>query len=176
MSGETEDNISGWTTDTLRADLQRQINTQAEIRDRQIGDLRDMLQERYATQTKALDAAFAAAEKSVATALDSAEKAVVKAETAAEKRFEAVNEFRGQLADQAATFIGRNEAEARILALAEKLDANQARTDQSFKEINQRLDRMQGSSAGTNKLYGWMIAAAGLIVSVVIMANVLSGR
>ncbi len=168
--------MSDWTVDTLKEDLQRQLDTQAEIRDRQIGDLRDMLQERYGTQTKALDAAFAAAEKSVATALDSAEKAVVKAETSAEKRFEAVNEFRGQLADQAATFIGRKEAEARIMALAEKMDASQARTEQALKEVNQRLDRTQGAAVGTSKMYGWIIAAAGLIVSVVVMVNILTAH
>lgn len=167
MSGETEANISGWTVDTLRENLQRQIDTQQDIRDRQISDLRDMLQERYATQTKALDAAFAAAEKSVATALDSAEKAVVKAETAAEKRFEAVNEFRGQLADQAATFIGRNEAEARILALGEKLEAESLRTTTALKEINQRLDRLQGNSAGKSSLWAVIVAAVGMIALVV---------
>src|SRR5688572_11517487 len=106
MSGETEKEISGWTTDTLHAHLQREMD-----------DMRRMLDERYATQTKALDAAFAAADKAVQTALLSAEKAVAKTETAAERRFEAVNEFRGQLSDQAATFLPRIEADVRINAL-----------------------------------------------------------
>ena len=100
---------------------------------KQIDDLRDMLNERYATQTKALDAAFIAqqtamktafdaADKAVAAALESAEKAVVKAETAAEKRFEGVNEFRGQLQDQAATFISRTEFAGAIAALQKAHD------------------------------------------------------
>jgi hypothetical protein len=87
-------------------------------------------QERFEAQTKALDAAFlaqqvamqaalAAAEKAVSTAMQAAEKAVNKAETAAERRFESVNEFRQQLADQAASFMPRSEAEQRLAAITE---------------------------------------------------------
>jgi hypothetical protein len=113
VSGETDDRPSGWTTDTLHEHLQQQLD-----------DSRRLLDERYATQTKALDAAFAAADKAVQTALLSAEKAVAKAETAAERRFEAVNEFRGQLADQATTFMPRTEADVRLTAMDEKVSRN----------------------------------------------------
>lgn len=112
MTGETEQNVSGWTTDTLRSSVQQQVD-----------DMRRMLQERYETQTKAVDAAFlaqqtamqtalTAAERAVQTALLAAEKAVAKAEIAADKRFDSVNEFRAQLADQAATLMPRKEVEA----------------------------------------------------------------
>lgn len=122
MSGETEDQVSGWTTDTLQAHLQRQID-----------DLRTMLDERYATQTKAIDAAFVAnqtamqtaftaSERAVQAALDAAEKAVAKAEAAAEKRFEAVNEFRGQLSDQVNTFAPRESVDAQFAAVSARLE------------------------------------------------------
>jgi hypothetical protein len=89
VSGDTE-----WTVETLRQHFQRQLD-----------DIRVMLEERHVTQTKAVDAAFlaqqtamqaalTAAQREVATALLSSENAVRKAETAAEKRFESVNEFR----------------------------------------------------------------------------------
>jgi len=42
MSGETEREVSGWTTDTLREHMQRQLD-----------DLRRSLDERYLTQTQA---------------------------------------------------------------------------------------------------------------------------
>lgn len=154
MSGETEQDVSGWTIDTLRASLRQQIE-----------DLQRLLDERYATQTKALDAAFVAAEKAVATALDSAEKAVAKAETAAERRFEAVNEFRGQLADQAATLMPRIEYEAKHHALEKQVD-----------DLGDRVTRAEGKSTGMGSLYGWLIGAAGLIVSVVIMVNIVTSR
>ncbi len=62
-------------------------------------DERDLrYKERHDAQQNAISAALAAAEK-----------AVTKAEVAAEKRFDGVNEFRGQLKDQSATFITRTE-------------------------------------------------------------------
>lgn len=153
MSGETEDSVSGWTVDTLHAHVQRQLH-----------DLRSLLDERYATQTKALDAAFMAAEKAVQTALESAEKAVTKAETAAEKRFESVNEFRGQLADQNASFMTRIEFDAKHEALEKQVD-----------ELKKHSDRLHGRSGGQSALYGWIIAAVTVVVSIVVMASVLTG-
>jgi hypothetical protein len=112
--------MDGWTIDTLRALLMGQIV-----------DLRTMLDERWATQTKALDAAFVAqqtamhtalesANKEVATAMSAADKAVTKAETSTERRFQSVNGFRSQLADQARTFLTRDEADVRLRAIMDK--------------------------------------------------------
>ena len=152
MSGETEQQVSGWTVDTLHQYL-----------DIRFADSRRMLDERYATQTKALDAAFIAqqtamrtaleaAEKAVQTALVSAEKAVGKAEVAAEKRFESVNEFRAQLTDQAATFVNRSEAEVRLNAISDKLDTETKRNASRIAEVElrvtSRLDLLSGTALG----------------------------
>jgi hypothetical protein len=62
-------------------------------------------------------------------ALDAAEKAVLKAEQASEKRFEGVNEFRETLSDQAASFVTRNEVDARlgaVNAILSRLEQEQA--------------------------------------------------
>lgn len=139
-AGETEKEPSGWTVDTLSAFMQRQLD-----------DMRSLLDERYATQVKALDAAFAAAERAVQAALLAAEKAVAKAETAAEKRFESVNEFRGQLADQQATFLPRSEADVRIQAIAEKVDS-----------LNTSRDR----GLGVAQLWGYLVGAAAVAVAI----------
>jgi hypothetical protein len=177
MSGETEADISGWTVDTLHQHFQIQlveatkyfqslIDGQNSAMTRRMDDQLRMLDERYATSVKALDAAFLAqqtamrtaleaAEKAVATALTSAEKAVTKAEVAAEKRFEAVNEFRGQLSDQAATFLSRTEADVRIGALGEKVDQHAQLSSERISQIDRRLDLTQGKSAGLNA--GWLI-------------------
>ena len=152
MSGETENNVSGWTVDTLREYMLKQHE-----------DLKVLLAERYDTQTKAVSSAFlaqqtamqtalAAAERAVSTALLSAEKAVTKAEIAADKRFESVNEFRGQLADQVASFPTRNEVDTRLTALGEKLDTETKRNADRINElelrVNSRLDLDQGSETG----------------------------
>jgi len=185
MSGETGEVTSGWTVDTLRANLQRQLD-----------DMRMMLNERYETQGKAIDAAFVAqqvamttaltaAERAVATALLSAEKAVTKAEVAAEKRFEAVNEFRGQLNDMVTTLISRTEAEARMSAIAEKLDAEASRLNQRASEngqriseldakLSSRLDVSQGRSSGISASAGAIVGGVGLLGSVIAIIIVLA--
>jgi len=105
--------------------------------------LLDEMDRRFTADIKAQD-------KAVQIAMIASEKAVVKAEIAAEKRFESVNEFRGQLADQAATFMPRAEAEQRIAALAEKID-----------------DLKGSSRAGASALFGYLIGAAGLAIAII---------
>jgi hypothetical protein len=99
MSGETERAPSGWTVDTLGAHLQRQHN-----------DLITRLDERHVADDRAVQSALA-----------SAKEAVIKAEVASEKRFEAVNEFRSTLADQATRLLPRAEADARFKAIEDKV-------------------------------------------------------
>jgi len=133
----------------------------------QLDDLRTMLDERYATQVKAVDAAFAAqqqamttalaaAERAVATALQSAEKAVSKAEVAQEKRLEGVNEFRAQLTDQAATFVRREDVDVRLNALGDRLN-----------ETNTKVTKLEenriGQTASRGSVYAFIGAAVGLI-------------
>ena len=192
MSGETERQPSGWTVDTLARHFEVRIG---DVKD-SIADLRVMLDERYVTQTKAVDAAFAsqqtamqtalaAAERAVATALLSAEKAVAKAETAADKRFEAVNEFRSQLTDQAATFLSRTEGLTRVDAITQALAEHVTRANAEMKALEdrmleranhnaQRLDLMQGKSTGVNAGWGYLVGVVGLLAT--ITAVVLSFR
>ena len=170
MSGETEASVSGWTVDTLRGHLlsrmddmrdtlRQQIARERDFASIRLDDLRAatrsqsddrirILDERYATQTKALDAAFKAAEQAVAVALSNAEKATAKAELAAERRFESVNEFRKALTDQTATFIPRAEYDAAHVALSDRVVANAIRVDALELRLTSRLDRGEGSDAG----------------------------
>lgn len=113
----------------LLAHINSLLNAQRDLTDRMMesNDLR--YQQRYDAQQKALEAALLAAEKAVQAALVAAEKAVTKAELAAERRFESVNEFRGQLADQATLFMPRAEYESAHTALEDKLNSAAARVD-----------------------------------------------
>ena len=175
MSGETEDHVSGWTTDTLHVHMQRQVD-----------DLRTLLDERYATQVKAVDAAFlaqqtamqtalTAAERAVATALLSAEKAVTKAENSNEKRFEAANEWRQQSADRertqqeqtarlAATFLPREVAETALDDLRKQVSALQARSDRTAGGVTERRAVQAGLSANAQLA----IAVVAIIVTVLV--------
>jgi predicted DNA-binding protein (UPF0251 family) len=176
MTGETEKDVSGWTVDTLRADLLMQIEAQQASTSAEFKALIRLLDERYSTQTKAVDAAFIAqqtamrtaleaAEKAVQTALLSAKEAVVKAEVAADKRFESTNEFRGQLNDMVATLMGRMEADAKFGAL-----------DARVSELAGRMDLATGRDEGaaqtvvTRRLdAGQLIAVLGVLLAAVIV-------
>lgn len=177
-AGETAQDVSGWTTDTLRMALIREMELMAGSFDDRIEALNDRLSERYSTQTKALDAAFAAqqlamttaflaADKAVAAALESAEKAVTKAEAASEKRFESVNEFRAQLSDQTATFMPRTESTARWAAVSEKLDTHASLADTRMGKLEARLEAMSAGRQGAVDSQARAIAFASGLAAVI---------
>jgi hypothetical protein len=159
------DKPSEWTVDTLHTHIQRQID-----------DLRSMLDDRYTGQTKALDAAlaaqqlamataFTAADTAVKSALEAAEKATTKAENAADKRFEATNEFRQQLGDQANTFMPRTEA-------VSMYDRNTER----IQELAERVTRGEGHGTGLNSAWVYVIGAVAVLSTVITIYHALSGK
>ena len=129
MSGETEQNVSGWTVDTLRDFILRLI-----------GEHDKRYEQRFLAQESAVQSALTAAEKAVNAALIAADRAVAKAEQAQERRNEATNEFRGQLADQAATLMPRREVETVLAAL-----------DARVKIIEGATERTSGRAAGSSE-------------------------
>lgn len=98
---------------------------------------------------------FEAQEKAVAAALTAAGQAVQKAEVAAEKRFDAVNEFRAQLSDQAGTFMPRAETEIRFTAMQEKVDL-----------IAHQQALLAGRGGGRDQLLGYAFGLAGAVAAV----------
>lgn len=166
----------------------------ADVSDREfLLALRDADKEAVAT-------ALAAAEKAVAAALAAAEKAVAKAEIATEKRFEATNEFREQLSDQAATFISRIEFDAkhgalddRIATLSAVVDAKLAgietkvgqtmpRTETAQRlnslegtiaALSSRVDSREGKSSGVAASWGYLVGAVGMLSGFVALIVVL---
>lgn len=140
MTDETEKGVSGWTVETLHLWTISMLAG----RDREANQLRLMLQERFEAQTRAVDAAFIAQEHAMESALSAAEKATAKAEMASERRFESVNEFRGQLRDQAGTLMPRSEAEARLNDLADKVEnrtvANADKISEAMRDMIPRLE------------------------------------
>lgn len=118
----------------LIADLRREVTTLFDSTDRRY-------EQRFKDQANAVTAALLASDK-----------AVTKAETAAEKRFDAANEFRGQLADQARTFMPRQEAEARLANMAELLAA-----------ITAKQDRVEHKGAGLKEGWAYLVGGLGAI-------------
>jgi hypothetical protein len=146
--------------DTLRAYTDAAIQHAANVSAISLAAAEKLTGQRFSDQQIAVDAAFAAQKEAIAAALAAQEKAVTKAELAAERRFEGVNEFRGQLSDQAATFMSRAEALLQMQTNADKIDA-----------LGSRMDRTEGRSTGLNA--GWVIlvtavATLGVIVTLLL--------
>jgi hypothetical protein len=140
---------SEWTVETLKEYTDAAIGHAAEAAAVAIAAAEKLSNQRFEDQQIAVTAALAAQKEAVAAALTAADRAVAKAETAAERRFEGVNEFRGQLADQALSFMSRAEALLQISANAEKIDA-----------LSARVDRSEGRGAGVGVVVAWVMAGA----------------
>jgi len=116
-----------------------------------------------------------------ALAFDVSEKAIDKASVANEKRFDSVNEFRGQLADVINTRMPRAEAEQRMvtsetrvseLALVAQthitrpdMEANTRRIEDRIEDLKSRVDGTEGKSRGSSATWSYMVAGAGLLIA-----------
>jgi hypothetical protein len=96
---------------------------------------------------------------------ESVERATGKAEAAIEKRFDAVNEFRAQLADQTKTFMPRAEIEARITQNYER-----------YNELQNRVTRAEGKAQGSSAAYGYLTAAITAVIAIVTVVLILVTR
>lgn len=132
-----------WTVATLKEYTDAAIAHAAQTSSLMIEAAEKLSGQRFDDQQIAVNAALAAQKEAIAAALTAADRAVAKSETAADKRFEAVNEFRGQLTDQATTFISRAEALLQLKANADKIDA-----------LSTRMDLSDGRGAGANAVWG----------------------
>jgi hypothetical protein len=134
--------------------------------------------ERFEGQEKARVDSLAAIEKSTASDLRNTKENVAKQDAAYEKRFEAVNEFRNTLADQATRFIQRVEVENSIASvkdrietglksLTDKYDTKYDAMNSTVTNLSSRLDRGEGRDAGVDKnktdIRVWFLAAIAAI-------------
>lgn len=151
----------GWTVETL-----------FEYFNARITDMDVRQQQRFDAQTKAIDAAMAAADK-----------ATDKAQEAAKDKFESVNEFRGTLTDQNATFITRAEAMSmferdseRLQEIMRRLDgfisrdavlAEYDRITTQIQALTERVTRGEGKGSGFSQSWGYLAGFVGLIAAVI---------
>jgi hypothetical protein len=116
--------------------------------DRDIGHLRDVMDERdrryeqrYEASQKALEAALLAADRAVQAALLAAKEAVTKAELSADKRFELLNELRTGI------------------ATSDQLEA----LEKVVTELAKRADQNTGAILGRNGLITVVLGVVGAI-------------
>lgn len=103
-------------------------------------------------------------QKAVQAALLAAKEAVLKAEIATEKRFESVNEFRAQLADQSNTLMPRAEYTVQHKALEDRV------TDLTDR-INKTDGAKQGSEITMGKIYAAIGAVGAILAIIVLLSN-----
>lgn len=104
----------------------------------------------FSAQQVAMQTALTAAEKAVSAALAAADRAVSKAEMASEKRFEAVNEFRAALSDQATKLVTRLEVEQSIGNVLDKLEGVNG-IARRLEDITRRLDTFIARGSGAEE-------------------------
>lgn len=119
-----------------------------------VDTLKAHFDQRLADQEKAVDAALAAAKE-----------ATQKAESAAERRFDALNEMRAMVNDQAALYLTRNEYEAKHEGLVQKVDT-----------LQKVGAAGEGHDEGLNKAWGLLIGAVGLLGALVAIWIAVGGR
>jgi hypothetical protein len=95
-----------------------------DVLDTKITALRELVDER----DRRYEDRFNAVDEKTTLALSTSKEANNKSEAATEKRFDSHNEFRGQLKDQAATFMPRAEADARFKSIEEKIEDSKNKT------------------------------------------------
>jgi len=91
-----------------------------------------------------------AKEKAIGAALAAAEKAVQVAEVNSEKWRANANEWRLAMDDREALFVKKETFEGMLAGLTKDI-----------RELKERMDVSQGRGQGYEKIWGWIVAAAG---------------
>lgn len=107
--------------------------------------------QRFADLDKANTLALTGVREMTAAALMAAKEAVTKAENSNEKRFDAVNEFRGQLKDVIGTLTSKDEVMVRFKSFEDRL---------TLVASQQTLTR--GQSEGAHRLWALLVGAIGV--------------
>ena len=118
---------------------------------RELAGQRELLEQRIDALKELTDQRLIAAGDAVVAALAAAKEAVAKAEVAADKRFESVNEFRGQAADQAARFLTRTEYNGAHTALVDSVNGLRAQIADLSAQVVPRLETDAWRQAMTDK-------------------------
>lgn len=118
--------------------------------------IRDYLDDKLENLEKSIDIRFESVARTTEAALSSADKATLKAESAAEKRFEGLNEFRGQQKDIIETFARRTEFRLVV-----------DRLEQDIRNLQLARAKMEGKASAASVYIGYIIALTGIVIGVI---------
>jgi hypothetical protein len=134
VSGETRADVSAWQVDTLHDHFTELLNE---------------MDKRYEQRFHAQE--ILRKENDVLN-----NRALVSALAANEKRLDAMNEFREQLKDQSASFIGRAELMQNTKMFDDKIDV-----------IERRLDRTDGKGEGINVIWLFVVNGGSVVLLII---------
>ena len=123
-----------------------------------IDTLKQHFDQRLVDQDKAVQAALAAAEKAVSAALVAAERAREAAEANSEKWRQNANEWRAAMQDRETRFASRLEIEAELKSMNAKIES-----------LEQHVNQRTGVGMGANQMWGYIVGAIGLLLTVVML-------
>lgn len=97
--------------------------------------------------------------------------AIVKATAATDKRFEAVNEFRAQLSDQAARFITRESVDLLVESSRERVESVTSNNRKTIEEIAERtrLELGEVKAQATRLLFALLSTVVGTLIAALIV-------
>ncbi len=116
-----------------------------------------------------LDAINVEIDKRLGVEHEAQERALNKLENALEKRFDSMNEFRGQLRDQQAQFFTRSELESRSQANNDKHE----QAGKRMQRMEDRINMMDGRSAGAANMWAWIVSGITVLTGIVTILVVL---
>lgn len=147
------------STAIARSDQQQQERIAAVAEQVKAGDAH--LRQHIDQEFERIDSSLASARRESGIIHEASEKAIAKADAANEKRFQGLNGARETLETLASTMLPREVADAQISEIRKQVAA-----------ITTRIDQTSGRAAGVTSTVGYLIAAATLIISiVVVLAN-----
>jgi hypothetical protein len=120
-----------------------------------LDSMRELLKERDEARRTAVDAALTAVKEQTKASFEASEKAIIKAEEAQKSYNVAHNDLARKMDEQNKATMPRLETESRFISMEEK-----------FASLKSAMDKRDGSGAGMNQLYIWIVAAAGLALGV----------
>lgn len=139
------------------------------VLEERINGVKDLFLTRLESQEKLFGTRFDAGEKYSAMVSELAREAVAKAESAQGGVNERSNEFRGQLADQAATLMPRKETEAALFALRELVDREMAALRSDVASLRETRSEESGSKDQGRWLVATILAVVGTAISVYLL-------
>jgi hypothetical protein len=110
-----------------------------------------------------VDARFEAIERTTALERESAKLASRLAYDNMDRRLDSMNEFRGQMDDQAKRFMPRTECTAAL-----------DRLEEDVRSLRESRAELQGKASQSSVMVSWLIAGVGLLLSIVSLFVTLS--